>query len=147
MLNSTTVLLLMGAVLLSAPTHRQEPTDSKKICFMAGPQSHGYGAHEHYAGCMLLANALAESRPDYEVVVYKDGWPEDPKAFDGADTIVMYCDGGGGHPVAEHLAQIDALAAKGVGVVCIHYGVEVSKYPPIQSRNRSPGSPFKTSTP
>ena len=93
------MLLLTGAIFLPGATPEQEAQDSKKICFMAGPRSHGYGSHEHYAGCMLLANALAESSPNYEVVVYKDGWPEDPQAFEGADTIVMYCDGGGGHPV------------------------------------------------
>lgn len=130
MLNPTAVLLLTGALFLPAATPGQEAEVSKKICFMAGPRSHGYGSHEHYAGCMLLANALAEMSPQHEIVVYEDGWPDDPQAFDGADTIVMYCDGGGGHPVAEHLAQVEALSAEGVGVVCIHYGVEVVKGEP-----------------
>ncbi|MEE8467999.1 MAG: family 16 glycoside hydrolase [Planctomycetota bacterium] len=124
------MLFLTGALFLPAATPGQDAGDSKKIYFMAGPRSHGYGAHEHYAGCMLLANALAESNPHYEIVVYQDGWPGDPTAFEGADTIVMYCDGGGGHPVAEHLAQVEALSAEGVGVVCIHYGVEVVKGEP-----------------
>ena len=26
----------------------------KKIAFMAGQASHGYGSHEHFAGCKLL---------------------------------------------------------------------------------------------
>ena len=99
----------------------------KKIAFMAGTRSHGYGSHEHFAGSMILANAIRESMPGYTVEVFRDGWPSDQTAFDDADCIVMYCDGGTRHPVNENLGQIDALAKKGVGVVCIHYGVEVPK--------------------
>jgi putative membrane-bound dehydrogenase-like protein len=102
----------------------------KKICFMAGTASHGYGSHEHYAGCMILANALRENMPGYEIEVFRNGWPKNQAAFDGADAIVMYCDGGGRHPANKNLEQIDKLAKKGVGVVCIHYGVEVPKGEP-----------------
>lgn len=99
----------------------------KKIQFIAGVRSHGYGAHEHYAGCMILANALRERMPQLQVEVIRDGWPSDPSALDDADCLVMYADGGGGHPVNAHLEQVDKLAARGVGIVCLHYGVEVPK--------------------
>ena len=36
-------------------------TTRKKIVFIAGRPSHGYGSHEHYAGCRLLASAIAAS--------------------------------------------------------------------------------------
>lgn len=101
----------------------------KKVVFVAGRPSHGYGAHEHNAGCLLLAKELQAAMPNIEAVVYQNGWPKEADAFAGADTIVMYCDGGGGHMVNPNLAQVDALAKKGVGVVCIHYGVEVPKGP------------------
>jgi putative membrane-bound dehydrogenase-like protein len=101
----------------------------KKIAFMAGVRSHGYGSHEHYAGCMILADALRTSMPGYEVVVYRDGWPEDEKAFADVDALIMYCDGGGRHPANKQLEKIDAMAKKGVGIVCLHYGVEVPKGP------------------
>jgi len=32
--------------------------------------------------------------------------------------------------VVPHLDEVDALAKKGVGIVCIHYGVEVEKGKP-----------------
>jgi hypothetical protein len=41
--------------------------------------------------------------------------------------ILIWLDGGPGHMVNKHLEQVDALAKKGVGIVCIHYGVEVPK--------------------
>jgi len=60
-----------------------------------------------------------------EAVVTKDnGWPKDAAVFDGADAIVMYSDGGGGHMVNKHLAEVDPLAKKGVGIGAIHYAVE-----------------------
>ena len=57
------------------------------------------------------------------------GWPEDASAFDGVDCVVMYGDGGRGHMVMRHLDEMDALAKKGIGIVCLHYGVEVPKGP------------------
>ena len=102
----------------------------KKIVFVAGRPSHGYGAHEHNAGCLLLAKELKAAVPDCETVVQLNGWPQDQSIFDGADCIVMYCDGGGGHMVVPHLDEVDALAKMGVGIVCIHYGVEVEKGKP-----------------
>jgi hypothetical protein len=101
--------------------------DKKTIVFVAGRPSHGYGAHEHNAGCRLLAAELERHAPHVNVRVFLDGWPSDESAFDGADAIVMYCDGGEGHMVNSHLDQVDALAKTGVGIACIHYAVEIPK--------------------
>jgi type 1 glutamine amidotransferase len=101
----------------------------KSIVFVAGKPSHGYGAHEHNAGCTLLAMELEKALPHYKTKVVRGGWPTEAGAFDGADAIVMYSDGGGGHMVNQHLDEVDALAKKGVGIVCIHYAVEVPAEP------------------
>ncbi|MBW3600083.1 MAG: NPCBM/NEW2 domain-containing protein, partial [Planctomycetes bacterium] len=101
--------------------------EKKKVVFVAGRRSHGYGAHEHYAGCVLLAKELESAMPNLETEVYRNGWPEEAGAFDGADCIVMYADGGGGHPVIPHREEVDKLAKNGVGIVCIHYAVEIPK--------------------
>lgn len=100
---------------------------TKKIVLIAGKKSHGYGAHEHRAGCMLLAKALNESGLPVNAVVVTGGWPKDTSILDGAASIVIYADGGGRHPFNAHLAEVDKLMKKGVGLVCIHYGVEVPK--------------------
>eukprot|EP00913_Durusdinium_trenchii_P028342 g26570.t1 len=99
----------------------------KKIVLIAGKKSHGYGAHEHRAGCMLLAKALNESGLPVNAVVVTEGWPKDTSVLNGAASIVIYADGGGRHPFNAHIAEIDKLMKKGVGMVCIHYGVEVPK--------------------
>lgn len=97
----------------------------KKIVLVAGKPSHGPGAHEFNAGSMLLAKCL-NAVPGYKAVVEKGGWPEDESAFDGADAVLFYMDGGSGHPVAkpEHIKKIRELAARGVGIGFAHFAVE-----------------------
>lgn len=102
-------------------------TDRKKIVFVAGKESHGYGAHEHKAGCMLLAKTLDESGLNVHSVVYTGGWPNDPTAFDNADAVVFYCDGGGNHYANPHISAFREVMDRGVGLACLHYGVEVPK--------------------
>ncbi len=97
----------------------------KKIVFIAGKPSHGYGQHEHRAGCLLLASELNENVPQVHAVVVENGWPENPHILDDADCIVVFADGGAGHPLVAHLDEFDALMKKGIGLVCIHYAVEV----------------------
>ena len=127
------VLILVGTSLNAQEKSAQDSrtavskSEKKKILFLAGRPSHGYMSHEHYAGCMLLAKSIEQATDDVETIVLKHNWPKSDDAFDGVDCIVMYCDGGGGHPVNKHLEQVDKLAKKGVGIVCIHYGVEVPK--------------------
>ncbi len=102
-------------------------TGKRKVLFLTGKPSHGYGAHDHLAGCMLLSKSLNESGLPIESQVYHYDWPTDPKIFDGVDCVVMYGDGGPGHMVNAHLEELEALAKKGVGIVCLHYAVEVPK--------------------
>ena len=109
---------------------RTKLQDRKKIVLVAGPPSHGYGSHEHNAGCLLLAKCLNENMPNVYATVYRSGWPKDPTALDNADEVAVYCDGGDGHIVMKHLEEMDALAKKGVGVAMLHYAVEVPKGKP-----------------
>jgi len=101
----------------------------KKLILVAGRPSHAPGQHEFRAGAMLLKKCLDANYPQVVSEVHTGGWPKDPTAFDNADAIFFFADGGGGHPVIQsnRLAQIDALAKRGVGIACLHYGVEVPK--------------------
>lgn len=103
--------------------------DSKKIVFLAGPPSHGPGEHEHRAGCLLLKSCL-DQVPGVTCQVYSNGWPANPSAaFAGAATVVVYSDGGGGHPLlqGDRLKVIGELMKQGVGLACLHYAVEPTK--------------------
>ena len=102
----------------------------KKVALIAGRPSHSYASHEHNAGCLLLARLLNENVPAVEAVVHRSGWPADPKALEDVDAIVLFSDGGGGNPILPHLAQVDRLMKKGVGLATLHYAVEVPKGEP-----------------
>jgi len=114
----------------TAVAETSDVRDKRKIVFVAGPRSHGYGGHEHNAGCLLLAKWLNERMPNVHAVVHQNGWPTDPAAFDRAAAIVIFCNGGGGHVLARHFEEVDKLMAKGVGLACLHYAVEVPKGKP-----------------
>ena len=109
---------------------RLKMEDRKKVVLIAGRRSHGYASHEHKAGCLLLAKLLNESMPNMHGTVYTNGWPKDLTAFDNADAICIFCDGGGGHVVMPHLQEMDKLAKKGMGIAFLHYGVELPKGKP-----------------
>ncbi len=115
-----------ASLVFVTPSSAAESAKSK-IVFVAGSPSHGPGAHEHRAGCMLLADQLNKSGMSVNAVVTTNGWPKDESVFDGAAAVVMYADGGGGHPVMQHLGKLKSLASKGVGLGCIHYAVEIPK--------------------
>ncbi len=128
----TTIATLWMGVQPMAASAAETPGSGgkKKIVFVAGPPSHGYGAHEHNAGCLLLAKCLKENVPGVQAVVYRSGWPKEPTAFDAAAAIVVFCDGGGAHVLLPHLDEVDRLIEQGVGLACLHYAVQVSKGKP-----------------
>ncbi len=104
----------------------EKAPEPKKIVLITGVPSHPSGQHEFYAGAVILARGINEqSGLPHRVEVVKHGWPEDESVFDGAHAVVFYSDGNARHPVNGHEAKLDELAAKGVGIMCMHYGVEV----------------------
>jgi hypothetical protein len=106
---------------------QSSPAAEKKIVLLAGKPSHGYGAHEHLAGCRILAETIQNAMKNVSCEVYAGGWPEDATVLEDADSIVMYCDGGARHPALQQLEAIEKLMQRGVGFVCLHYAVEVPK--------------------
>ena len=121
----TTLLTLLAAALCWSV---DAPAADKRIVLVAGHPSHGPGEHEFNAGVQLLHQCL-QNVPGITSRFYLNGWPRDPKAFDGADTILFFMDGGGGHPIIQddHLKIIGDLMKKGAGLACAHYAVEVPK--------------------
>jgi hypothetical protein len=138
-------LLTLAAVSLHAA--------DKRIVLLAGKPSHPPGMHEFRAGCLLFQQALA-GVPGLAVTVYSNGWPtkvegdkrtDDNALLEGADAILIYADGGGGHPAmqAERAKFLDGLAAKGVGLGFAHYGVEVAKGDPGEAMHRWVGGYYE----
>ncbi len=119
MKKSLLTLIFLGAVSLGFAA------DKKNVLLIAGKPSHGPGEHEHNAGIQLLASGLKQSAADLvNVEVTLNGqWPTNEQVAK-ADTIVIYSDGGGGHPALPHLDQLAQKMAAGCGFVCLHYAVE-----------------------
>lgn len=132
LLMSLTLAGLAGVMVMGGGGGAAEAPEAvkKKIVFVAGRPSHGPGEHEHRAGSMLLAAHLNRSGLAVEAVVVENGWPEDPSVFDHAAAVVIYSDGGGGHPAMRHLGMLRKMAKAGVGIGCIHYAVEIPKGEP-----------------
>jgi hypothetical protein len=103
---------------------------NKKVVMVAGTPSHGYAAHEHNAGTLLFQKLLHKNVPNVLTTIYHNGWPKDPTAFDNADAILVYSNGGGGHPILPRLEEVDKIMKRGVGLLCVHYAVEVPKGDP-----------------
>jgi len=145
-------LAILGAVVLvsSLPVRGAD----KRIVLIAGKPSHPPGMHEFRAGCLLLQKALA-SVPGITVQVYDGGWPskvvdgarvDDNAALDNADAVLIFSDGGKGHPAiqADHVKVIDGVAARGAGLGFAHYGVEVPAGPPGEAMHRWVGGYYET---
>lgn len=117
--------------LAALPLARPAGAAKTKIVFIAGPPSHGPGDHEYHAGLLLMAGCL-KSIKEIETVVIPDGWPADDRVLEGAKSIVLFMDGGGAHPLVKNPGRfmaLDKLMKKGVGIVCIHYTLEVPQGP------------------
>ena len=122
-MKTTLRLSLVTSLLLAAFTSFAA---DKKIILIAGKPSHPPGMHEFRAGSLLLQQCLAGVK-GVSVIVYSNGWPNVENAFEGANAVVIYADGGGGHPAVQkdHKEILGALAKKGVGIGFMHYGVEI----------------------
>lgn len=102
--------------------------DKKLIVMIAGRPSHGPGQHEHNAGILLLKKCLEQSavRDQVEVRAHLNGgWPAAEELAQAA-TVVIYADGGKGHPalLGDRLRQLDREMQRGCGFLTLHYAVE-----------------------
>ena len=115
-------LLLLSLIAFAPASGRAE---DKRIVMIAGKPSHGPGEHEFRAGLLLFQKCLA-GFPGIKVEVYTNGWPADDAVLQGAAAVVIYSDGGAGHPALQNdrLQQLGALMKQGVGMACLHYAVE-----------------------
>src|SRR5690606_12294347 len=135
--------LALLAVSLAWPLAAQGADEPKNILMIAGRPSHGFGAHEHYAGLKVLEETLSATDPQPKVQVVR-GWPEDAQLIEAADTIVIYADGGGGHLAIPHLEALSKKLDQGCGLVCLHYAVEVPKGEPGEAWLKYLGGYFET---
>jgi type 1 glutamine amidotransferase len=116
-------LFLLG-IACAANSARADGT--KKIVLVAGTPAAGPGEHEFNAGVLLLKKCL-DQVPGVRAVVFTNGWPAAPDAFDGAAAIVLYMTGGTNHAVlqADHLAKLQSAMSNGAGLACFHIALDL----------------------
>lgn len=123
------LLAALAASFLTLGTPQRSDAAAEKktrIVLIAGEPSHPSGQHEFNAGAILMARALNEqSGLPVQVEVVHNGWPEDETVFAGARAVVIYSDGNAKHPSNKNPEKLDALARSGVGLMFMHYAVEV----------------------
>jgi hypothetical protein len=118
------ILIGMALGLITLATQAAE----RKLLIIAGRPSHPPGMHEFRAGTLLLQKCLAGA-PGLTTLVASNGWPTDAKVFEGVSAVVIYADGGGGHPAiqGDHLGALQGLLDKGIGFGVMHYACEIPK--------------------
>lgn len=119
MLDSRTLELAAEHLLLIKNGADGAKAVSKKILFLAGSDSHGWGTHQHYGGTMILAKALRDSALPLEVKVIRE-WPDDATLLQ-QDALVIYADGWGAHPANDHLDSLKKFMDQGGGLTVIHW--------------------------
>ena len=100
--NASALVALIAVLLTSGAM-----AEKKKIVFLADGGKNSK-THNHVEGNAVLAAALEASGLGFVTSQYK-GWPKEAGAFDGADCIVIFCNGGGGHLVMKNLERFEEL--------------------------------------
>lgn len=98
---------------------------TRHLVLVAGRPSHALGEHEFLAGMRLLRACLADV-PDLAVRVVADGdLGDDVLAV--TDALVLFADGGEGHPLLQddRLAAVTARVGQGMGLGMMHFAVEL----------------------
>ncbi len=121
------VFLLTGA----PPAGAAQAGGKKKIVFVHGKASHGYGGHAYGPAFRMLARILNENVPAVDAVVCGEEWPKDDSVLAGVSAIVLGSDGG--MLVKKYAAQLEPLMDKGVSLGCIHYTVDPAEPQAVQN--------------
>ena len=128
MLARAWLVMLVLLSMIGTLAEGQEAQGQRKLVLVAGKPSHPPRMHEFNAGVQLLSKCLRDF-PGLRTEAVLNGWPKDEKVFDGAAAVVFYMDGGAKHEAVQEgrrrLDLIDGWTKKGVGIGCMHYGVEV----------------------
>jgi len=130
-LSASVAATALASVSSTGPNATASSVKPKKLVLIAGTPSHGPGMHEHNAGVQLFHQCLLGIE-GLEVTYLLNGYPKDDSILDSADGLMVYADGGKGHPLVQgdRLNRINGLISKGLGLFCCHFGVEVLKGEP-----------------
>jgi putative membrane-bound dehydrogenase-like protein len=121
--SSLAVRFLSGLAFINVLVLHQAAADRKRILFFAGPASHGWGAHQHPAGSVILSESLKKSRLDVDVELTNE-WP-DIERLREADAFVIYADGWSSHPATNHVEDLKSYMDEGGGLTVLHWATGI----------------------
>ena len=116
---------LLAAVSQAGSTFAVDKTQRILLIGQA-PDGHPPGTHEYRAAASLFAKMLAPMDRLQTIVVSADGdWSEGPELLDGADAAVVFVSEGAKwlQGDSKRLAAFQALAKRGGGLICLHWGM------------------------
>jgi type 1 glutamine amidotransferase len=119
--------VLIGLTLLLAVTSVNGAERTQRVLLIGqGPDGHPAATHEYNAGVRLLGKLLSRTENLQTIVVSADGeWADGPELLDGADAAVVFVSQGAKwiQDDAKRLAAFQALAKRGGGLACLHWGM------------------------
>jgi type 1 glutamine amidotransferase len=119
--------VLIGLTLLLAVASANAADKPRRVLLIGqGPDGHPAATHEYNAGVRLLGKLLSRSENLQTIVVSADGdWADGPELLDGADAAVVFVSQGAKwiQDDAKRLAAFQALAKRGGGLACLHWGM------------------------
>lgn len=131
-------LLLVAATFLTAvaASAAEESRPRRLLLLSQGPDGHPPGTHEYEAGLKVLQKCLAKT-PGLEVALERadEPWEAGPARLEQADGAVIFLSEGAKW-VQNDPRRLDALArlaARGGGLVAIHWGMGTKDARPIDA--------------
>ena len=113
----------LGVVFAGVLLAQLSQADTKKILFYAGSASHGWGAHQHPAGGLILVQAMRQSGLDVDIDLVFE-WPS-AADLTAVDALVIYSDGWNVHPATEHLDDLEYFMNRGGGLSVLHWATGI----------------------
>ena len=120
---ATSLLLLLTAAAVCPAAEGKAP---KRVFLLGQRRDHPPTTHEYMAGLRVLAKAL-EGTSGLEVSIHRadEPWTEGPELLKQADAIVMFLGQGSRWEQTDpkRLKALEALAARGGGIVAVHWAI------------------------
>ena len=127
-------LLAVAALALTAALAPAADPPAKVLLVASPPDDHPWGTHEYAAGMELLGKLL-KPVPGVEVTVAKaeGAWADGPDLLGRADCVMIFLTEGAKWLSADpkRLAAFRALAKRGGGLCCLHWGIGTREAEPV----------------
>ncbi len=99
----------------------------KKMVFVSGDSIHLWGDHEHAIMCDELARMIGEATGGKIRAVHLDAQKaSDFSELDGADAVVLVCEGEANHPFKGRTEILERARARGANIGAFHYSLMFS---------------------